>query len=61
MGENVEIQRTLLEKTEKYRIDTEEMVIKFIDQVKSRAFKEGYELVSYTSTLFTCKSDVPLL
>ena len=50
MGENVEIQGILLEKTEKYRIDTEEMVIKFVEQVKAKSFKEGYELVSYAST-----------
>lgn len=50
MEENNEIQGILLEKTEKYRIDTEEMVVKFIEQIKKNSFKEGYELVSYAST-----------
>ena len=26
------------------------MVIKFVEQVKAKSFKEGYELVSYAST-----------
>lgn len=49
MEENIEVQGILLEKTEKYRIDTEEMVIKFVEQIKEKSFKEGYELVSYAS------------
>jgi hypothetical protein len=49
MEENMIIGAELLERTEKYRIDSEEMVTKFIEQIKENSFKEGYELVSYGS------------
>lgn len=43
MNENVKetVQGYLLEKVEKYRIDTEEMVVMFINQVKKNSYKEG--------------------
>lgn len=51
INENIKetVQGYLLEKVEKYRIDTEEMVVMFINQVKKDSYKEGYELVSYAS------------
>lgn len=46
----------ILKQTDEIRVDTEEEAKALIESFKEKASKEGYEIVSYTSTLKEKKS-----
>lgn len=47
---------TLMKQTDEIMVDTEEQAKALIDSFKEKAKKEGFEIVSYTSTLKEKKS-----
>lgn len=48
--------KTILDITEQYRVDTEEEVKEFIEEIKEKGKEEGYIVKSYSSSLKEKKS-----
>lgn len=48
--------KTILDITEQYRVDSEEEVKEFIEEVKEKGKEEGYIVKSYSSSLKEKKS-----